>query len=230
LIAGAEKLQENTVNTWCRKFGVRPIEGYGVTECSPAVCVNTGMEVRIGSVGRLLPGMECRIEPVEGVQEGGRLFVRGPNVMRGYVNAEANAAFQELGGWYDTGDLARLDGEGFVYLLGRLKRFAKVSGEMVSLAAVEEALAGVFPQFGLRCEVVVVSRPDEDKGEVLVAVTNESRMRLEQIREVIRARGLTNLCVPRELQLIREIPKLGSGKTNYRELEGVLAQRARATT
>jgi acyl-[acyl-carrier-protein]-phospholipid O-acyltransferase / long-chain-fatty-acid--[acyl-carrier-protein] ligase len=230
LIAGAEKLQENTVNTWCRKFGVRPIEGYGVTECSPAVCVNTGLEVRIGSVGRLLPGMECRIEPVEGVQEGGRLFVRGPNVMRGYVNAEANAAFQDLGGWYDTGDLARLDGEGFVYLLGRLKRFAKVSGEMVSLAAVEEALAGAFPQFGLRCEVVVVSRPDEDKGEVLVAVTNESRMRLEQIREVIRARGLTNLCVPRELQLIREIPKLGSGKTNYRELEGILAQRARATT
>jgi acyl-[acyl-carrier-protein]-phospholipid O-acyltransferase/long-chain-fatty-acid--[acyl-carrier-protein] ligase len=143
--------------------------------------------------------------------------------MRGYVNAEADAEFKALGGWYDTGDLARMDGDGFVYLLGRLKRFAKVSGEMVSLTAVEEVLAGAFPQFGLRCEVVVVSRPDDDKGEVLLAVTNEPRLRQEQIRDVIRQRGLTNLCVPRELRLVREIPKLGTGKTDYRELERVLA-------
>jgi acyl-[acyl-carrier-protein]-phospholipid O-acyltransferase/long-chain-fatty-acid--[acyl-carrier-protein] ligase len=223
LVAGAEKLQDNTVELWCRKFGVRPIEGYGATECSPAICVNTCLDNRVGSVGRLLPGMECRFEPVAGVHEGGRLLVRGPNVMRGYVNAEADAEFKVLGGWYDTGDLARMDGDGFVYLLGRLKRFAKVSGEMVSLTAVEEVLAGAFPQFGLRCEVVVVSRPDDDKGEVLLAVTNEPRLRQEQVREIIRQRGLTNLCVPRELRLVREIPKLGTGKTDYRELERVLA-------
>jgi acyl-[acyl-carrier-protein]-phospholipid O-acyltransferase/long-chain-fatty-acid--[acyl-carrier-protein] ligase len=226
LIAGAEKLQENTVNTWCRKFGVRPVEGYGVTECSPAVCVNTAMDTRIGSVGRLLPGMECRIEPVEGVHEGGRLLVRGPNVMRGYLNVAANAEFKALGGWYDTGDLARVDEEGFVHLLGRLKRFAKVSGEMVSLAAVEEAMAGAFPQFGLRCEVVVVSQPDEEKGEALLAVTNEPRLKPEQIREAIRSKGLTNLCVPRELRVVREIPKLGTGKTDYRELGRRLAEGA----
>jgi acyl-[acyl-carrier-protein]-phospholipid O-acyltransferase / long-chain-fatty-acid--[acyl-carrier-protein] ligase len=226
LIAGAEKLQESTVNTWCRKFGVRPTEGYGVTECSPAICVNTGMDMRMGSVGRLLPGMELRIEPVEGVSEGGRLFVRGPNVMRGYLNAEANEAFKGLGGWYDTGDLARVDEDGYVHLLGRLKRFAKVSGEMVSLAAVEEVLAGAFPEYGLRCEVAVVSRPDEEKGEVLVAATNESRLKVEQIREAIRGSGLTNLCVPRELRVVREIPKLGSGKTNHRELERMLAEQA----
>jgi acyl-[acyl-carrier-protein]-phospholipid O-acyltransferase/long-chain-fatty-acid--[acyl-carrier-protein] ligase len=225
LIAGAEKLQENTVDTWCRKFGVRPIEGYGVTECSPAICVNTGQNTRIGSVGRMLPGMHCRIEPVDGVRDGGRLFVRGPNVMRGYLNAEADAAFKALRGWYDTGDLARVDEEGFVHLLGRLKRFAKISGEMVSLAAVEEALAGAFPEFGLRCEVAVVSRPDEEKGEVLVAATNEPRLRLEQLREAIRGRGLTNLCVPRDLRVVRAIPKLGTGKTNHRELERILAER-----
>jgi acyl-[acyl-carrier-protein]-phospholipid O-acyltransferase/long-chain-fatty-acid--[acyl-carrier-protein] ligase len=167
--------------------------------------------------------MECRVEPVDGVEEGGRFFVKGPNVMHGYVNAEANTAFKALGGWYDTGDLARVDEDGFVYLLGRLKRFAKVSGEMVSLAAVEEALAGAFPQLGIRCEVAVVSRPDEEKGEKLVAMTNEPRLRLDQIREAIRARGLTNLCVPRELRLVREIPKLGTGKTNHRELERAMA-------
>jgi acyl-[acyl-carrier-protein]-phospholipid O-acyltransferase/long-chain-fatty-acid--[acyl-carrier-protein] ligase len=236
VVAGAEKLQENTINLWCRKFGVRPIEGYGVTECSPAVCVNTGLEVRIGSVGRLLPGMECRIEPVDGVIEGGRLFVRGPNVMRGYVNAEANAAFKSLRGWYDTGDLARVDEDGFVYILGRLKRFAKISGEMVSLAAVEEALAGAFPQFGARCESAVLSQPDEEKGETLLVATNEPRLRLAHIQDAIRSRGLTNLCVPRELRLVGEIPKLGTGKTDYRELERVLSRseaadhRARATT
>jgi acyl-[acyl-carrier-protein]-phospholipid O-acyltransferase/long-chain-fatty-acid--[acyl-carrier-protein] ligase len=223
LVAGAEKLQENTVELWCRKFGVRPIEGYGATECSPAICVNTALDNRTGSVGRLLPGMECRIEPVEGVNEGGRLLVRGPNVMRGYVNTEADAQYKALGGWYDTGDLARIDGDGFVYLLGRLKRFAKVSGEMVSLAAVEEALAGAFPQFGLRCEVAILSKPDADKGEVLEAVTNEPRLRLELIRDVLRQHGLTNLCAPRELRVVREIPKLGSGKTDYRELERMLS-------
>ena len=153
------------------------------------------------------------------------MFVRGPNVMRGYLNGEADAAFKALRGWYDTGDLARVDEEGFVHLLGRLKRFAKISGEMVSLAAVEEALAGAFPEFGLRCEVAVVSRPDEEKGEVLVAATNEPRLKLEHLREAIRGRGLTNLCVPRNLQVVREIPKLGTGKTNHRELERILAAR-----
>src|SRR5205823_4951493 len=78
----------------------------------------------------------------------GRLFVRGPNVMRGYVNPEANAAFQALDGWYDTGDIVKVDDDGYVFILGRLKRFAKVSGEMVSLSAVEDALAGAFPQYG----------------------------------------------------------------------------------
>ncbi|MFM8358031.1 MAG: AMP-binding protein, partial [Verrucomicrobiota bacterium] len=145
LVAGAEKLQEATATTWARKFGIRILEGYGATECSPVLCSNSRLEPRFGSVGRFVPGIEWRLEPVEGIAEGGRLFVRGPNVMKGYLNPEAHARFQALDGWYDTGDLARVDDDGFVFLLGRLKRFAKVSGEMVSLTAVEDALAGAFP-------------------------------------------------------------------------------------
>jgi len=141
LFAAAEKLQEATALTWSQKYGVRILEGYGATECAPCLSVNTPLEARCGTVGRLLPGIEYRLEPVEGVEEGGRLFVRGPNVMKGYLNAEANAKFLALGGWYDTGDVVSLDADGYLHIRGRMKRFAKVSGEMVSLTAVEDALA-----------------------------------------------------------------------------------------
>jgi acyl-[acyl-carrier-protein]-phospholipid O-acyltransferase/long-chain-fatty-acid--[acyl-carrier-protein] ligase len=222
LFAGAEKIQEATVNTWARRFGVRIIEGYGATECSPCISANTPLAPRHGSAGKLLPGIEHKLEPIEGVEEGGRLLVRGPNVMRGYLNVDANEKFKSMGGWYDTGDIVRLDEDGFIYILGRLKRFAKVSGEMVSLTAVEDALAGAFPQYGLRCQVAVLSRPDADKGEVLIAVTNEPRLQVEEIRAAIKAKGLSNLCVPREIKPVREIPKLGTGKINHRELAKML--------
>jgi acyl-[acyl-carrier-protein]-phospholipid O-acyltransferase/long-chain-fatty-acid--[acyl-carrier-protein] ligase len=222
LFAGAEKLQEATANTWMQKFGVRVIEGYGATECSPCLSANTPMLPKAGSAGRFLPCIEHKVEPVQGVDEGGRLFVRGPNIMRGYLNPEANARFQELGGWYDTGDIVKVDEEGFLFILGRLKRFAKVSGEMVSLTAVEEALAGAFPQYGMRCQVAVISRPDEAKGEMLIAVTNEQRLQLEEIRAAVKAKGLSNLAVPREVKFLKEIPHLGTGKVNHRELEKLI--------
>jgi acyl-[acyl-carrier-protein]-phospholipid O-acyltransferase/long-chain-fatty-acid--[acyl-carrier-protein] ligase len=224
LFAAAEKLQENTVRTWNEKFGIRVLEGYGATECAPCVSVNVPMNPRPGSVGELLPGMECRLEPVEGVTEGGRLFVRGPNVMKGYLNPDANAKFQALGGWYDTGDIVHVDDDHVLHIRGRLKRFAKVSGEMVSLTAVEEALAGAFPQYGLRLAVAVVAVPDEDKGERLIAVSNESKLSLDEIRAAIKAKGLSNLAVPREIKTVREIPKLGTGKVNHRELEKQLRE------
>lgn len=224
LFAAAEKLQESTANTYARKFGVRVLEGYGATECSPCISLNTPMQNLYGSAGRIVPGMSWKLEPVEGVERGGRLLVRGPNVMHGYVNPDANAKFQSLGGWYDTGDIVELDEDGFVFIRGRLKRFAKVSGEMVSLAAVEEAFDGAFPQYGLRCHVAVVTRPDEDKGEALVAVSNEPRLKIEDLRAAIKARGLSNLCVPKELVFVREIPKLGTGKVNHRELTRILGE------
>ncbi|HEY0454977.1 MAG TPA: AMP-dependent synthetase, partial [Verrucomicrobiae bacterium] len=179
---------------------------------------------KAGSAGRFLPGIEHKLERVQGVEDGGRLFVRGPNIMHGYLNPEANANFLALGGWYDTGDIAKVDEENFLFILGRLKRFAKVSGEMVSLTAVEEALAGAFPKYGLRCQIAIVTRPDEHKGEALIAVTNEPRLQLEEIRVTLRAKGLSNLAVPREVVSVREIPKLGTGKVNHRELEKALRE------
>jgi acyl-[acyl-carrier-protein]-phospholipid O-acyltransferase/long-chain-fatty-acid--[acyl-carrier-protein] ligase len=223
MFAGAEKVQEATANLWARRFGVRILEGYGATECSPCISLNTPMEAKYGSAGRLLPHVEYKLEPVEGVAEGGRLLVRGPNVMKGYLNPEANAQFKALNGWYDTGDIASVDADRYVTILGRLKRFAKVSGEMVSLTAVEDALAGAFPQFGLRCQVAVLSRPDEDKGELLIAVTNETRLHLDDIRAAIKAKGLANFCAPRQVIYVREIPKLGTGKVNHRDLAKLIS-------
>ena len=223
LFAAAEKLQETTTQVWSQKYGVRILEGYGATECAPCISVNTPLEPRYGSVGRLLPGMESRLEPVEGVADSGRLFVRGPNVMKSYLNADANAKFQALGGWYDTGDIVSVDADGYLHICGRMKRFAKVSGEMVSLAAVEDALAGAFPRYGLRCQIAILTRPEENKGEALIAVTNEPKLTLDEIRDALKAKGLTNLSVPREIKVVKELPKLGTGKVNYQELQTLIA-------
>jgi acyl-[acyl-carrier-protein]-phospholipid O-acyltransferase/long-chain-fatty-acid--[acyl-carrier-protein] ligase len=142
--------------------------------------------------------------------------------MRGYLNPEANEKFLAGRGWYDTGDIASVDEDGFVHILGRLKRFAKVSGEMVSLTAAEEALAGAFPQYGLRFQIAVLARPDSARGESLVAVANDQRVTLDELRAAIKARGLSNLCVPREVKYIHDIPKLGTGKVDHRTLQKLL--------
>jgi acyl-[acyl-carrier-protein]-phospholipid O-acyltransferase / long-chain-fatty-acid--[acyl-carrier-protein] ligase len=202
-----------------RKFGVRILEGYGVTECSPCLSANLPMRPNYGSAGQFLPGIQYRLEPVEGIKEGGRLFVRGPNVMRGYLNEEANKKFLALGGWYDTGDIVRMDPNGYIFILGRLKRFAKISGEMVSLAAVEEALVNAFPLYGLRFAVALVARPDESRGEKLIAVTNEPRLTLEEIRAAVQDRGLSNLSVPREIKVLHDLPRLSTGKIDHRGLD-----------
>jgi len=230
LFVGGEKLQESTAALWMSKFGLRILEGYGATECSPCLTVNLPMNPRQGSAGQFLPGIKYKLEPVEGVEDArnaqggmqngpvGRLFVRGPNVMRGYVNQEADATFQALEGWYDTGDIVKVDADGFIFILGRLKRFAKVSGEMVSLTAVEDALAGAFAHHGLKFAIAVVAQPDEAKGEKLVAITNAPNLKLDEVREAIRARGLSNLSSPREIKVLRELPRLGTGKIDHRTL------------
>jgi acyl-[acyl-carrier-protein]-phospholipid O-acyltransferase/long-chain-fatty-acid--[acyl-carrier-protein] ligase len=229
LFAGAEKIQDATVKLWSEKFGVRILEGYGTTECSPVLSANTPIRHRTSSVGQFLPGIQQRLTPVEGIENAnnshppggsrGRLFVRGPNVMRGYLNSDANSEFEKLNGWYDTGDIVEIDKDEYVHILGRLKRFAKVSGEMVSLAATEDTLATAFPAYGLKFALAIVAKPDEERGEKLIAVTNEPRLTMEQVREAVRSRGLSNLAAPREIRLIPEIPRLGSGKINHRELE-----------
>ena len=218
VICGAEKVQDATRETWARKFGVTLVEGYGATETSPVLSTNTIVENRDGSVGRLFPGIDYKVEPVDGVEEGGKLLVKGPNIMKGYVNPEPNAEFQKLDGWYDTGDIVTVDEDRYITIKGRAKRFAKISGEMVSLTAVEAALAGSFPQHGEDCTVAVVTRPDADKGEQLIAVTNKADLTGAEIREAVTGSGLPNLAVPREIKVLPEIPVLGSGKVNYPEL------------
>lgn len=230
LIAGAEKVQAATFETYARKFGVRIHEGYGATECGPVISLNTKLDPNTGSAGRLLPHVEYRIEPVEGVTVGGRLFIKTPAMMKGYLNPDANAHFQALGGWYDTGDIAQIDEDRQVYVLGRLKRFAKVSGEMVSLSAVEDALAGAFPLYGLRCTIAVVAQTDPEKGEKLIAVTNEARLQLADVRAAVRAKGLSNLCAPRELRVVQAIPLLGTGKVDHRGIERLLREAVPAAT
>jgi acyl-[acyl-carrier-protein]-phospholipid O-acyltransferase / long-chain-fatty-acid--[acyl-carrier-protein] ligase len=224
LFAAAEKVQENTFTNWAQRFGVRVLEGYGATECSPTLSVNVGLASRHGSAGRFLPGIEWRLEAVPGVETGGRLLVKGPNIMKGYLQPGAPSLKSPPDGWYDTGDIATVDADGFLYILGRMKRFAKVGGEMVSLTAVEEALSGAFPQHGTHCHVAVVPQPDPKRGETLVAVTNAPRLGRNEVRLAIQARGLSNLCVPSEVRIVTHMPVLGSGKINHRELQKLLQE------
>ncbi len=220
--AGAEKLQKSTSEYYSEIFGTRTMEGYGATECSPIISLNTPFDPNPGTVGKLLPGIEWKLEPVEGVSDGGRLFVKGPNIMMGYLNTQENEKFQKLDGWYDTGDVVSRSDKGVFSILGRMKRFAKISGEMVSLTAVEEILTLDVAQRHPQAEVAVVSIPDKDKGEALVAIATEPSESLENIRRAMSGAGYTALCTPRYLIHLPSIPKLGSGKTDYVSLNSTV--------
>ena len=146
-VGGAERIRPETRQTWSEKFGVRLFEGYGTTEASPVISTNAPMYYKAGSVGRVVPGVQMRLDPVDGVKDGAELAVKGPNVMLGYIRHTAPGVIQPVtDGWYKTGDIVSVDERGFVTLLGRAKRFAKIAGEMVSLAAVEAAVASRWPE------------------------------------------------------------------------------------
>lgn len=212
VFAGAEKLKDETQRVWFEKFGIRIFEGYGATETAPVLCVNTAMHHRAGTVGRFLPGIETRLEPVPGIHEGQRLFVKGPNVMLGYMKDDKPGVLQPLAdGWYDTGDIVSVDGEGYVSILGRVKRFAKVGGEMVSLAAVEDVINALWPGY----LHAVVSVPDEKKGEALVLMTDKQDAKLDDLLDAFHRRGLPELALPRRLIKLEALPLLGTGKVDY---------------
>ncbi|MEO8206123.1 MAG: AMP-binding protein, partial [Chthoniobacterales bacterium] len=219
VLAGAERLKEATRHVWMEKFGIRILEGYGVTETAPALALNTPMFNRFGTVGRILPGMEARLDPVPGVEEGGRLFVRGPNIMMGYLRAEKPGVLEPpLDGWHDTGDIVTIDTEGFITIRGRAKRFAKIAGEMVSLAAVEAIAAEVWPE-----PSAVTAIPDARKGERLVLITEAKNPTRAEFLACARAKGASELMVPAEMLSVSRLPLLGSGKIDH----GAIAKLAR---
>lgn len=210
VVAGAERVKPQTREMW-QPYGTTILEGYGCTECSPVLACNTPVASRAGSVGRLLPGIEAKLEPVEGISEGGRLCVRGPNVMLGYLSTDRPGEIAPPeGGWHDTGDIVAMDG-GFVSIKGRAKRFAKLGGEMVSLAAVESMIAGLWPGFNH----VVVGLPDARKGEQLVLVTEMPNADKRALQEAAKAQGFPELWVPRAILVTGAIPVLGNGKIDY---------------
>jgi acyl-[acyl-carrier-protein]-phospholipid O-acyltransferase/long-chain-fatty-acid--[acyl-carrier-protein] ligase len=210
VVAGAERVKPETRAMW-DPYGTTILEGYGCTECSPVLACNTPVATREGSVGRLLPGIEARLDPVEGITEGGKLCVRGPNVMLGYLSAEQPGKIvAPEGGWHDTGDIVTLD-DGFVVIKGRAKRFAKLGGEMISLAAVESMISGLWPAQNH----VVVALPDARKGEQLVLVTEKPDADRSALQAAAKLQGFPELWVPRAILVTGSIPVLGNGKIDY---------------
>ncbi|AIK97269.1 acyl-[ACP]--phospholipid O-acyltransferase [Candidatus Odyssella acanthamoebae] len=234
VIAGAEKLREETRRIWIEKFGIHIREGYGTTEASPAVAINTPMLNKVGTVGRFLTGMRYHLRPIEGIEDAGRLIIKGPNIMLGYLDPESghivptSASFFEGEdpqlGWYDTGDIVSVDDQGFVTIKGRAKRFAKVAGEMISLGAVEEALQKIYPDYGH----VVLAAPDERRGEQLILLTTAFLQR-ETLIGPFKAAGHPELMLPRRVFVIEKIPVLPTGKINLIEAKTMMEKLMAAT-
>lgn len=216
VIAGAEKLSDAVRGQWFEKFGIRIFEGYGATETAPVLSVNTPMAYRTGTVGHLLPGIESKLEPVPGIEGGGLLHVRGPNVMSGYLRFEKPGELEppssSMGaGWYSTGDIVSFDEDGFLKIVGRVKRFAKVAGEMVSLEVVEKMAAMASPSAAHAAS----TQADPQRGETIVLFTTDAALTRDSLQTVARDNGWPEIAVPRKIQRVDALPLLGTGKLDY---------------
>jgi acyl-[acyl-carrier-protein]-phospholipid O-acyltransferase/long-chain-fatty-acid--[acyl-carrier-protein] ligase len=224
IVCGAEKVRDETHDLIADRFGPIPVlEGYGATEASPVIAVNKPDDNRRGTVGGLLPGIETRLEPVEGIRRGRRLYVRGPNVMAGYLG-EGGALESPDGGWHDTGDVVEMSADHWITILGRVKRFAKIGGEMVSLSAAETLAASLWPD----ARHAVIAEPDSRKGERLVLVTDQIDAEVGQLVAHAQSVGAPELAAPRKIVRVPEIPVLGTGKTDYVAIQRMVEMEARA--
>lgn len=213
IVCGAERVKDETRTMMQARFGVPIVEGYGATEASPVIAVNTPDAFnRPGSVGRFLPGQEWKLESIPGIDGGGRLFVRGPNLMRGYVRVDAPGEIQPLpDGWHDTGDVVSIDKEGYVTIRGRVKRFAKIGGEMVSLTAVEANASAVWPDNAH----VALAVNDPKKGEQVILLSDRKGADRAELQAWYKQNGVAELSLPRRIMEVDAIPVLGTGKTDY---------------
>jgi acyl-[acyl-carrier-protein]-phospholipid O-acyltransferase/long-chain-fatty-acid--[acyl-carrier-protein] ligase len=212
IVAGAEAVRAETRRIYRERFGASIIEGFGMTETAPVAAVNSGSHNKDGTVGRLLPAMALRLEPVEGINDAGRLFVSGPNVMLGYMLASNPGVLQPLAdGWHDSGDIVAVDDDGYIAIKGRAKRFAKIAGEMISLGAIELMVQQLWPE-DFHAALAVA---DRRKGERIVLVTTKMPALREELRDYSRRFGATELMIPNEIVNVPQLPLLGSGKTDY---------------
>ncbi|EKD54058.1 MAG: hypothetical protein ACD_60C00126G0004 [uncultured bacterium] len=219
IFAGAEKLRDETRRIWMQKFGIRLFEGYGVTEASPVLSTNTAMQYKAGTVGRLLPYIRHELRPVEGINDGSRLFISGPNIMMGYLFADNPGQIQPpKDGWHDTGDIVSIDNEGYITIKGRAKRFAKIAGEMVSLTAIEDALYALWPD----SQHAILSMPDPRKGEQIALVTNQKAACQKQILDYFKQQGIADISLPKQILMADKMPVLGSGKIDYQGVKSLL--------
>ncbi len=222
-VCGAERLRDETRLLLRRKYNIELLEGYGVTEASPVIAANQVGANRIGTVGHIVADMEYKLEPVEGIPNAGKLIVRGPNVMLGYIKPEAPGQIEPPpGGWYDTGDVVSVDDEGFISIRGRLKRFAKIGGETVSLAVVENCASTLWPDFAH----AAVTLPDGRKGEQIVLITTSPNAERGDFIAWVRSHGVPELAVPRRIMHVQDIPVLGTGKTDYTSVQKIAAASA----
>ncbi len=216
VVAGAEKLADSTRDMWIDKFGIRILEGYGATETAPVISVNTPIAYKRGTVGQFLPSVKYKLSPIPGIDKGGLLYVNAPNVMTGYMKHDKPGIIQPVtsdvgDGWYDTGDIVFVDDDGFVSIQGRVKRFAKVAGEMISLEYAEKMANLVSPTF----THVSLATPDKSKGEAVILLTTDKELTKQSLLKGAQQLGYPELAVPSKIILVESIPLLGTGKTDY---------------
>ena len=211
-VCGAERVREETRKTAEDRFSFEVLEGYGVTECAPVLAANQPGDIRAGTIGKMLPGIETRIEPVEGLEDAGRLFVRGPNIMKGYISPENPGRVVPLAeGWHDTGDVVSVNEDGHYVIRGRLKRFAKIGGEMVSLTVVENCASALWPD-NMHAAAIV---PDPKRGEQIVLLTDYPDAKRTDLMRWAQTHGVPEISVPKKVIPVTSVPILGTGKLDY---------------